>query len=134
MTKPARYRPEIAEADDRTNFAPGPGNARYSLFLKPVLAPGRIALPMVERGYAYTGVDVSEAMMNQLRQKVAGKPHRLTLLKADATALPLEANQFDVAIAAHILHLIPAWQQALGEIHRVLKPDGVPDLLSPFHQ
>ena len=83
------------------------------------------ALPMVERGYAYTGVDVSEAMMNQLRQKVAGKPHRLTLLKADATALPLEANQFDVAIAAHILHLIPAWQQALGEIHRVLKPDGV---------
>jgi len=94
-------------------------------FFEAGIGTGRIALPMVERGYAYTGVDVSEAMMNQLRQKVAGKPHRLTLLKADATALPLQANQFDVAIAAHILHLIPAWQQALGEIHRVLKPDGV---------
>jgi ubiquinone/menaquinone biosynthesis C-methylase UbiE len=94
-------------------------------FFEAGIGTGRIALPMVERGYAYTGVDISEAMMNQLRQKVAGTPHRLTLLKADATALPLEADQFDVAIAAHILHLIPAWQQALGEIRRVLKPDGV---------
>lgn len=94
-------------------------------FFEPGIGTGRIALPIVERGYAYTGVDVSEAMMDKLRQKLEGKTHRLTLINADATALPLEDNTFDVAIAPHILHLIADWQTAMDELRRVLKPLGV---------
>lgn len=93
-------------------------------FFEPGIGTGRIALPLIEQGYAYTGVDISEPMMTKLRQKVAGTPHRLTLLAADATALPLATDTFDVAIAAHLLHLIPEWQTALDEMLRVLKPDG----------
>lgn len=94
-------------------------------FFEPGIGTGRIALPIVKRGYAYTGVDVSEAMMDRLRQKLEGKAHRLTLINADATALPFEDNAFDVAIAPHILHLIPDWQTAMDELRRVLKPAGV---------
>ena len=94
-------------------------------FFEPGIGTGRVALPLIEMGYAYTGVDVSEAMMAKLRQKLEGKPHRLTLIKADATALPLEDNSFDVAIAPHILHLIVDWQTAMDELRRVLKPSGV---------
>lgn len=44
---------------------------------------------------------------------------------ADATALPFDDDSFDVALTVHVLHLIPAWQQALAEIRRVLKPRGI---------
>lgn len=30
-----------------------------------------------------------------------------------------------MAIAVHIFHLVPQWQQALAEVRRVLKPDGI---------
>lgn len=94
-------------------------------FFEPGIGTGRVALPIVKRGYRYTGVDVSEAMMDKLRQKLEGKAHRLTLINADATALPLEDNSFGVVIAPHILHLIADWQTAMDELRRVLKPDGV---------
>ncbi|HHP7243554.1 MAG TPA: class I SAM-dependent methyltransferase [Elainellaceae cyanobacterium] len=94
-------------------------------FFEPGIGTGRIALPLIEQGYAYTGVDISEPMMTKLRQKMASISHRLTLLEADATALPFESGAFDVAIASHILHLIPEWQKALEETRRVLKPGGV---------
>ncbi|TVQ09598.1 MAG: SAM-dependent methyltransferase [Leptolyngbya sp. DLM2.Bin27] len=94
-------------------------------FFEPGIGTGRVALPLVERGYGYTGVDVSEAMMDKLRQKLEGKTHRLTLINADVTALPLEDHSFDVAIAPHILHLIADWQTAMDELRRVLKPAGV---------
>lgn len=94
-------------------------------FFEPGIGTGRIALPLVERGYDYTGVDISDAMMAKLRQKVEGKSHRLRLVNADVTNLPFDDNVFDVAIAPHILHLIPDWRQALAEIRRVLKLGGI---------
>jgi SAM-dependent methyltransferase len=63
--------------------------------------------------------------MDKPHQKLEGKAHRLTLINADATALPLKDNSFDVAVAPHILHLIPDWQTAMDELRRVLKPSGV---------
>lgn len=116
--------PEVAEQVTEAILRLG-RTTPESHFLEPGIGTGRIALPIVERGYAYTGVDVSEAMMDVLRQKLAGQPHRLTLVNADATALPFEPATFDVAVAPHILHLIADWRQALAEIRRVLKPAGV---------
>lgn len=94
-------------------------------FFEPGIGTGRIALPLVQRGYLYTGIDISENMMAELRQKVAGFSHRLTLLQADVTNLPFEDKTFDVAIAVHLLHLVADWPKALHEIRRVLKPDGI---------
>lgn len=94
-------------------------------FFEPGIGTGRIALPFIQRGYSYTGIDISDRMMAELRHKVENIPHRLTLLQGDITALPFADNCFDVAIVVHLLHLIPNWQQALAEIRRVLKPNGV---------
>jgi ubiquinone/menaquinone biosynthesis C-methylase UbiE len=94
-------------------------------FLEPGVGTGRIALPIVQRGYSYTGIDISEKMMDELRRKFQQMPNNLTLLQADATRLPFENDSFDVVVCVHLLHLIPAWRQALAEIRRVLKPEGV---------
>jgi len=94
-------------------------------FFESGIGTGRIALPIVHRGYSYTGVDISEKMLDELRRKLQGVSHRLTLVNADATALPFSDDSFDVALTIHLLHLIPAWQQAIAEIRRVLKPEGI---------
>lgn len=94
-------------------------------FLEPGIGTGRIALPFLQRGYRYTGVDISENMMTELRRKIEASDYRLTLIQGDVTALPLPDRSFDVAIAVHLLHLVSDWQAALAEIRRVLKPDGM---------
>lgn len=94
-------------------------------FFEPGIGTGRIALPFLEQGYAYTGIDISEPMMEKLRQKAQGLSGALTLMKADVTHLPFDDGSFDVAIASHLLHLVPDWRTALDEMHRVIKPGGV---------
>ncbi len=101
------------------------GATHESNFFEPGIGTGRIALPFVRRGYSYTGVDLSQGMLAELRAKVADLPHRLSLVEADATSLSFEDGSFDVAITSHVLHLIQDWKTALAEIRRVLRPTGV---------
>jgi ubiquinone/menaquinone biosynthesis C-methylase UbiE len=93
-------------------------------FLEPGIGTGLIAQPILQRGYSYTGVDISNEMMDELRRKLQGIPNNLTLIQTDASSLPFENNSFDVVLTRHVLHLIPNWQEAVAEIRRVLKPSG----------
>jgi ubiquinone/menaquinone biosynthesis C-methylase UbiE len=106
-------------------------------FLEPGIGTGRTALPIIKKGYRYTGLDASENMMEQLRQKVQDFPHQLTLIQGNAVSLPFPDNTFDVVLTTHVLHLLPDWIEALKEIQRVLKPTGIylacENLLTP-HQ
>jgi ubiquinone/menaquinone biosynthesis C-methylase UbiE len=43
---------------------------------------------------------------------------------ADVTKLPYKNNSFDAIFDFAIIHHVPNWQDALKELHRVLKPDG----------
>jgi ubiquinone/menaquinone biosynthesis C-methylase UbiE len=44
------------------------------------------------------------------------------LVLADATRLPFRDASADVVVEVHVLHLVPAWKQALRELRRVLAP------------
>ncbi|MEM9543484.1 MAG: class I SAM-dependent methyltransferase [Cyanobacteria bacterium P01_E01_bin.42] len=113
------------------------GATPETTFLEPGIGTGRTALPIIKKGYDYTGLDASENMMQELRQKVQNIDHKLTLIQGDAAALPFADNTFDVVLTTHILHLLPDWMAALTEIQRVLKPTGIylacENLLTP-HQ
>lgn len=93
-------------------------------FLEPGIGTGRIGFPIIERGYDYTGIDISEAMMNRLRDKFSEIPENLTLIQGDAANLPFVDNSFDVILTTHILHCLENPLVGLTEIKRVLKPDG----------
>jgi SAM-dependent methyltransferase len=97
-------------------------------FLELGVGTGRIALPFIRAGYDYTGVDISQAMMDRLAGKLAGDSgtptYRFQLHQANITALPFEATRFDVIIAVHVLHLVEEWQRAIQEARRVLRPGG----------
>lgn len=70
------------------------------------------------------GVDVSLPMLQQTRRK---KPPegtaRKELIVADAAFMPLKCP-VDVAIFSYSLTMIPEWETALDEAHRLLRPGG----------
>jgi SAM-dependent methyltransferase len=85
---------------------------------------GRIALPLAAAGVAMVGVDLSRPMLAKLVAKSPGSlPFPLAV--ADATRLPFAGGSFGAGLACHVLHLIPSWQEAIGELVRVIRPGGV---------
>lgn len=94
-------------------------------FLEPGIGTGRTGLPIIRRGYSYTGLDLSKEMMNELPSKLLGTTENLTLIQGDASQLPFENESFDVVLTTHVLHCLPDWLVGLSEIRRVLKPNGI---------
>src|SRR5690349_19978950 len=81
------------------------GASQTTRFLELGVGTGRIALPFIRAGYDYTGVDISQAIMESLRAKLAGDhgaaDYRFQLRQADIADLPFEDSAFDVIIAVH---------------------------------
>ena len=93
-------------------------------FLELGIGTGRIALPLLQYGFPYTGVDISADMMQRLMAKVPPSADNLTLVEGDVSDLPFGDDSFDVVLSVHLLHLVPAWRTVLEEIRRVLAPNG----------
>ena len=102
-----------------------------SKILEAGIGTGRIGLPLLERGYALVGVDLSTAMMGKLQEKIIGQDYRLTLVQSDVNVFPFPDASFDCVYAVHLYHLVANWQNALAEAVRVIKPGGV--MLVSYH-
>lgn len=72
------------------------------------------------------GVDLTEAMLERARRKVAALPGRHPLRVGDAGALPFDDASFDLLANNYMFDLMPEAQFApvLSEFHRVLRPGG----------
>lgn len=92
--------------------------------LEIAVGTGRIAEPLINQVRRLAGVDLSRLMLQQFVAKVQPLPANLLLTQGDITQLPYPANSFDAIVAVHVFHLVPAYEQALVEAARVLKPDG----------
>lgn len=68
--------------------------------------------------------DLSPGMVDTVWQKMRRFP-RVLAQTADIQALPFPAASFDRVIANHMLYHVPNLPAALGEVSRVLQPDGV---------
>lgn len=85
---------------------------------------GRIAIPFILKGISFTGLDISDQMLSQAREKLGGNQHRSRLLLSDITQpLPIADTSQDAILAVHILHLVDA-TAALHQARRILKPHG----------
>jgi ubiquinone/menaquinone biosynthesis C-methylase UbiE len=83
-------------------------------FLEPGVGTGLNVLPLVKRGYSVTGIDSSEAMLAQFRQKLAEIPTNLNLIHADASQLLFSDNSFDVVLTVHMIHTVANWKAFLS--------------------
>ncbi len=66
----------------------------------------------------YYGIDFSSGML-------AKHPRPDAIAQADGQTLPFADHTFDVVMANHVLYHLPDIHKAIGEIRRVLKPDGI---------
>jgi ubiquinone/menaquinone biosynthesis C-methylase UbiE len=63
-------------------------------------------------------------MVKQLRKRVEGSPRTAEVVEAPAERLPFEDDSFDTVIVTLVLCTVPDPAAGLGEVKRVLKPDG----------
>jgi SAM-dependent methyltransferase len=86
---------------------------------------GAYLFPFLDAVRSAVGVDFSGRMLNAFKDRLGGRaPANLTLVEADATALPLRANSFDFVFSFTSLYHLENVEAAIREVARVLRPGG----------
>ncbi|KAF4713230.1 Hexaprenyldihydroxybenzoate methyltransferase, mitochondrial, partial [Perkinsus olseni] len=75
-------------------------------------------------GYNITGIDISEASLQQARQHINNLSN-LSFEKGTIYSIPFPDNSFDGAIVSDVFEHLLDLRTAATEVYRVLKPDGV---------
>lgn len=86
------------------------------------IGTGRASLPLLDKGWRLTGVDSSQAMLDECARHAKGKPIRLQV--GDVRALPFPDSGFDTLISLNVMTHFPHWREVLSEWRRVVKPGG----------
>jgi ubiquinone/menaquinone biosynthesis C-methylase UbiE len=69
--------------------------------------------------------DVDPDMVEQARRRLSSySPDRLRLYVGDAAAINEDDDSFDAVFDFGIIHHVPDWKSAVGEVARVLRPGG----------
>ena len=79
-----------------------------------------------EHGCSATGIDITEPFVEVAKwlSELAHLQGTTEFLQGDATALPFDAKEFDLAVTMQIQMNISEKERFYGEIFRVLKPGG----------
>lgn len=97
----------------------GPGMA----LLDVATGPGALALAAEDAGALVTAIDFSQAMIERLTERAAGR--RIAARRMDGQALDLPDAAFDRACSVFGVPLFPDWRAGLAEMARVVRPGGV---------
>ena len=100
---------------------------------------GRHAFEAARRGARVVALDMDNGELQNVRAVAAAMGDAgeipaggsIQTVSGDATAMPFPDGAFDVVIASEVMEHIPADQQAMGEVARVLRPGGVAAVTVP---
>lgn len=111
-----------------------PENIRSKKLLDLGCGNGWFSLRAVERGAQVYSIDISHAMAKIAQQRVkesANQPPEHRVVNASALELPLPENYFDVVLSSEMIEHTPSPRQAITEMARVLKPEGILVITTP---
>jgi 2-polyprenyl-3-methyl-5-hydroxy-6-metoxy-1,4-benzoquinol methylase len=94
-------------------------------------ASGRYAKPLLSRGCAYTGVDISSVQIQLAQTNTEG-----TFLCADIQEIPLANQTFDVILCTRVLNHGLCLKAVFSEFKRLIKPTGsiiITDFSDQYH-
>ncbi|WP_417208541.1 class I SAM-dependent methyltransferase [Antarctobacter sp.] len=85
-----------------------------------------LALRYYRSDLCVTGVDFSEEMLGEAKEKVArlGLNHVKELRQMDARYLDFPDDHFDTVAAMHLVSVVPEPERVMAEMARVCKPGG----------
>lgn len=98
--------------------------------------PGVLLPDLLDRGFEFWGVDAAPNMIKECHTSFGSEP-QAHFSVGSAVKLDFPAGSFDVVISAGVIDHIRDYEQAIGEMIRVLRTDGVlivafPNFLSPY--
>lgn len=70
-----------------------------------------------------TAFDLDETMVELAQRRLSGRPVSLSV--GDICAIEMPSGSVDAVVDFGIIHHVPAWQDSIAEIGRVLKPGGL---------
>ncbi len=103
---------------------------------------GNYSLKLLERlpDLNFTLIDLSQPMLERAQQRVGSKTSgRVELLQGDIRQLDLGVNQYDIILAAAVLHHLRSddeWEAVFERIYRSLRPGGsfwISDMVEHSH-
>jgi len=86
------------------------------------IGTGRGSIPLARAGMAVTGIDSSQAMLDETRRQAGRLP--MTLKQGDVMNLPVPDQAFDYLISLNVMVHFPHWREVLAEWKRVMRPGG----------
>jgi phosphatidylethanolamine/phosphatidyl-N-methylethanolamine N-methyltransferase len=93
-----------------------------------------LSLPLCARNVEFTGIDLSQKMLDRARQRVQKLGLKnVELLKMDATTLTFPDCSFDRVLAAYFISTVPDPVRVIHEMKRVCRPGGYLVFLNHFH-
>ncbi|WP_462133600.1 class I SAM-dependent methyltransferase [Peptostreptococcus stomatis] len=84
---------------------------------------GQLSFNLSKYTKSWIGTNFSEQMILEARKR--GEHENLTFEVADATSLSFSDGEFNCVVIANALHIMPEPDEAMREIYRVLKPNGI---------
>ncbi|MBB3018995.1 ubiquinone/menaquinone biosynthesis C-methylase UbiE [Microvirga lupini] len=100
----------------------GPGEGRRALDL--ASGTGVISHLLHGLGFSVTGLDWSEAMLNQARAKAARRGADIRFVMGDAERTLEQPGSYDVLVTRHLVWTLVDPKAAFREWHSLLKPGG----------
>ena len=101
------------------------GEVRGKCVLDAGCGEGRNTRLLAKRGAGICGVDISEAMIGRAREEEAKARQDISYFTGSYCRMPFfQDNQFDLVVSFMALMDGPDYEEAVGEIRRVLKPNG----------
>ena len=86
---------------------------------------GLALMPLLPEGSTYTGVDISEELINKGREIFKTVPFNHKFIVSSANGVPEKDDTFDIAICNSVLMHIPEPDAVLAEMKRITKNDGM---------
>jgi ubiquinone/menaquinone biosynthesis C-methylase UbiE len=87
---------------------------------------GKFAWRVLERfpRTQVVGLDLSDGMLRAAGPRSAAAAGRFHLVQGDSERLPFASDSFDVVTCCHSFHHYPHQEEAVAQMHRVLRPGG----------
>jgi phosphatidylethanolamine/phosphatidyl-N-methylethanolamine N-methyltransferase len=128
--------------DAAFDWALGPGR-RVAVTALPVQTGDRVlevgvgtglSLPYYPEDCHLSGIDISEAMLDQARERADELGRRnIDLRLMDARELSYPDATFDHVLAPYVISVVPEPKRVMAEIRRVCKPGGTVMVVNHFH-